>query len=52
MENMKNNFMVKNNIHNYGRSVNSMKLVKNVTGEELTSKYFVNHLRLKIKDFC
>ena len=43
---------LKNNIHNYGRSVNSMKLVKNVTGEELTSKYFVNHLRSKIKDFC
>ena len=43
---------LKNNIHNYGRSVNSMKLVKNVTGEELTSKYFVNHLKSKIKDFC
>ena len=43
---------LKNNIHNYGRSVNSMKLVRNVTGEELTSKYFVNHLRSKIKDFC
>ncbi len=43
---------LKSNIHNYGRSVNSMKLVRNVTGEELTSKYFVNHLRSKIKDFC
>ena len=43
---------LKNNIHNYGRSVNSMKLVRNVTGEELTSKYFVNHLKSKIKDFC
>ena len=43
---------LKNNIHSYGRSVNSMKLVRNVTGEELTSKYFVNHLRSKIKDFC
>ena len=43
---------LKNNIHNYGRSVNSMELVKNVTGEELTSNYFVNHLRSKIKDFC
>ena len=43
---------LKNNIHNYGRSLNSMKLVRNVTGEELTSKYFVNHLRSKIKDFC
>ncbi len=43
---------LKNNIHKYGRSVNSMKLVRNVTGEELTSKYFVNHLKSKIKDFC
>ena len=43
---------LKTNIHNYGRSVNSMELVRNVTREELTSDYFVNHLRLKIKDFC
>ncbi len=43
---------LKNNIHKYGRAVNSMNLVRNVTGEELTSKYFVNHLRSKIKDFC
>lgn len=43
---------LKNNIHNYGRSVNSMELVRNVTGEELTSNYFVNHLSSKIKDFC
>ena len=45
-------FWLKNNIHNYGRSVNSMELVRNVTGEELTSNYFVNHLKSKIKDFC
>ncbi len=43
---------LKKNVHSYGRSVNSMELVKNVTGEELTSNYFVNHLRSKIKDFC
>ncbi len=43
---------LKDNIHNYGRSVNSMKLVRDVTGEELTSKHFINHLRSKIKDFC
>ncbi len=43
---------LKNNVHKYGRSVNSMELVRNVTGEELTSNYFVNHLRSKIKDFC
>ena len=45
-------FWLKNNIHNCGRTVNSMELVRNVTGEELTSNYFVNHLRLKLKDFC
>ena len=45
-------FWLKNNIHNYGRSVNSMELVKNVTGEELRSNYFVNHLKSKLKDFC
>ena len=43
---------LKNNIHNYGRSVNSMELVRNVTGEELTSNYFVKHLKSKLKDFC
>ncbi len=45
-------FWLKNNIHNYGRSVNSMELVRNVTGEELTSDYFVNHLKSKLKEFC
>ena len=39
-------FWLKNNIHKYGRSVNSMELVRNVTGEELTSNYFVNHLKI------
>ncbi len=43
---------LKNNIHNHGRSVNSMELVRNVTGEELTSNYFINYLRAKIKDLC
>ena len=43
---------LKNNIHKFGRSVNSMDLVKNVTGEDLTSDYFINHLSTKIKDFC
>ena len=42
---------LKKNIHNYGRSVNSMELVKNVTGEELTSNYFLNYLKSKINDF-
>ncbi len=45
-------FWLKNNVHNHGRSINSMELVSNITGEELTSNYFLNHLRSKIKDFC
>ncbi len=45
-------FWLKNNIHKYGRSVNSMELVRKVTGEELTSIYFVNHLKSKLKNFC
>ncbi len=43
---------LKNNIHKYGRSVNSMELVKEVTNEELNANYFINHLRSKINDFC
>ena len=45
-------FWLKNNIHRYGRSVNSMDLVRNVTGEALTSNYFLNHLKSKLKEFC
>ena len=45
-------FWLKKNIHKYGRSVNSMDLVREVTGEELNSNYFVNHLKSKLKDFC
>ena len=44
-------FWLKNNVHNYGRSVNSMELVKNVTDEELSPQYFIDHLISKIKDF-
>ena len=43
---------LKNNVHKYGRSVNSMELVRNVTSEELTSDYFIQHLRFKINEFC
>ncbi len=43
---------LKNNIHKHGRSVNSMELVKNVTNEDLTSDYFISHLRTKINNFC
>jgi len=45
-------FWLKNNIHKHGRSVNSMALVRNITGEELSSEYFINHLKTKINDFC
>ena len=45
-------FWLKNNIHKHGRSVNSMELVRNITGEELSSEYFINHLKTKINDFC
>jgi carboxypeptidase Taq len=45
-------FWLKNNIHKYGRSVNSMDLVRTVTKEELTPKYFIDHLRSKIDNFC
>jgi carboxypeptidase Taq len=44
-------FWLKNNIHKYGRSVNSMDLVRTVTNEELSPYYFINHLRSKVNDF-
>jgi len=43
---------LKNNIHKYGRSVNSMDLVRTVTKEDLSPNYFINHLKSKIVDFC
>ena len=43
---------LKNNVHKYGRSVNSMELVRAVTNEELSPNYFINHLRSRIMDFC
>ncbi|MDC3135041.1 carboxypeptidase M32 [Prochlorococcus sp. AH-716-J09] len=45
-------FWLKNNIHQYGRSVNCMELVRAVTNEELSPNYFINHLRSKVNDFC
>jgi len=45
-------FWLKNNVHKYGRSVNSMELIKTVTNEELSPKYFINQLRSKVNDFC
>jgi len=45
-------FWLKKNIHQYGRSVNAMDLVRKVTKEELSSDYFLNYLTSKMKDFC
>ena len=45
-------FWLKNNVHKYGRSLNSMELVRKVTSEELSSEHFINHLNSKINDFC
>ena len=43
---------LKNNIHNYGRSLNAMQLVKEVTKSELSSEFFIKYLKRKISDFC
>ena len=45
-------FWFRNNVHKYGRSVNSMELIRKVTKEELSPNYFINHLKSKINDFC
>jgi len=45
-------FWLRNNVHKYGRSVNSMELIRTVTKEELSPNYFINHLKSKINDFC
>jgi len=45
-------FWLRNNVHKYGRSVNSMELIRMVTKEELSPSYFINHLKSKINDFC
>ena len=41
---------LRDNIHRYGRSVNAMELVKEVTKYDLTPEYFLNYLRNKIRD--
>jgi len=43
---------LRKNIHNHGRSINSMELVRAVTNEELSPNYFINHLKSKIDEFC
>ena len=45
-------FWLRNNVHKYGRSVNSMELIRTVTDEELSPNYFINYLKSKINDFC
>ena len=39
------------NIHKYGRSLNSMELVKEVTNTELSPEFFINYLKHKINKF-
>ena len=39
---------LKLNVHQYGRSVNAMHLVKEVTKNELSPDYFINYLQAKI----
>ena len=43
---------LRDNVHKFGRTVNSMELVRKVTSEDLNSEYFINHLKSKINDFC
>lgn len=38
-----------NNIHQYGATFTASELVKNITGEKLNSKYFLNYLNDKYK---
>ena len=45
-------FWLRNNVHKYGRSVNSMELVRAVTNEELSPNYFINYLSSKLNNFC
>ena len=45
-------FWLRTNVHKYGRSVNSMELIRMVTKEELSPNYFINHLKSKVNDFC
>jgi len=40
---------LRNNVHHYGRSLDSEELVKNVTGSTLSSNYFLEYLDNKIE---
>ena len=39
---------LKKNVHCHGRSLNAMELVKKISGNELSSKFFLDYLNLKI----
>ena len=39
---------LKENVHKYGRSLNAMELVKDVTNLELSPNYFISYLEKKI----
>ncbi len=41
---------LKRNVHNYGRSLNSMQLVKEVSKNELSPDFFIQYLQKKIND--
>lgn len=41
---------LKENIHKYGAIYKPVELIKKVTGEELTAKYFIEYLNEKYKD--
>ena len=40
---------LKKNVHSYGRSLNSMELVKDLTNAELSPNYFISYLEKKIR---
>ena len=41
---------LRRNVHNYGRSLNSMQLVKEVSKNELSPDFFIQYLQKKIND--
>ena len=41
---------LKNNVHHYGRSLNAMQLVKEVSKKDLSPDSFINYLQNKIND--
>ena len=42
---------LKVNVYKYGRSLNAMQLVKEVTKTELSPNYFISYLKNKILSF-